>query len=61
MRALSPLQVLNRSTSAMHAAALFRPGEGIIAVREDDGVILVSGSVPGHKGAYLTIRSAKKK
>ena len=33
----------------------------IIAVREDDGVILVSGSVPGHKGAYLTIRSAKKK
>jgi FdhD protein len=37
MRALSPLQVLNRSTSAMHAAALFRPGEGIIAVREDVG------------------------
>jgi FdhD protein len=37
MRALSPLQVRNHSTSAMHAAALFRPGEGIIAVREDVG------------------------
>lgn len=33
----------------------------VIAVREEDGVILVSGSVPGHKGAYLTIRAAKKK
>jgi large subunit ribosomal protein L3 len=33
----------------------------VIAVREDDGVILVSGSVPGHKGSYLTIRPAKKK
>jgi large subunit ribosomal protein L3 len=33
----------------------------VIAVREEDGVILVSGSVPGHKGSYLTIRSAKKK
>ena len=37
MRDLSSLQVLNRVTSAMHAAALFRPGEGIIAVREDVG------------------------
>lgn len=37
MRALPPLQVLNRATSAMHAAALFRPGEGIIALREDVG------------------------
>ncbi|MFD2255257.1 50S ribosomal protein L3 [Luteolibacter algae] len=33
----------------------------VIAVREEDGVILVSGSVPGAKGAYLTIRAAKKK
>lgn len=33
----------------------------VIAVREEDGVILVSGSVPGHKGSYLTIRPAKKK
>jgi large subunit ribosomal protein L3 len=33
----------------------------VIAVREEDGVILVSGSVPGHKGCYLTIRAAKKK
>lgn len=33
----------------------------VIAVREEDGVILVSGSVPGAKGAYLTIRAAKKR
>ncbi|MDE0834753.1 MAG: 50S ribosomal protein L3 [Akkermansiaceae bacterium] len=33
----------------------------VIAVREDDGVILVSGSVPGAKGAYLTISPANKK
>jgi large subunit ribosomal protein L3 len=33
----------------------------IVAVREQDGVILVSGAVPGAKGSYLTIRPAKKK
>lgn len=33
----------------------------IIAVRPDDGVILVSGAVPGSKGGYVTIRPAKKK
>jgi large subunit ribosomal protein L3 len=33
----------------------------IVGVREDDGVILVSGSIPGHKGAYLVVRPAKKK
>ena len=33
----------------------------IVAVRPEDGVILVSGAVPGAKGSYLTIRPAKKK
>jgi large subunit ribosomal protein L3 len=33
----------------------------IVAVRPEDGVILVSGAVPGAKGGYLTIRAAKKK
>jgi large subunit ribosomal protein L3 len=33
----------------------------IVAVRPADGVILVSGAVPGAKGSYLTIRPAKKK
>lgn len=37
MRKLPALQPQNRVTSAMHAAALFVPGEGIIAVREDVG------------------------
>jgi len=33
----------------------------VVAVREEDGVILVSGAVPGAKGNYVTIRAAKKK
>lgn len=33
----------------------------IIQVREADGVILVSGAVPGAKGAYVVLRPAKKK
>jgi FdhD protein len=37
MQALAPLQTLNRETHAVHAAALFVPGEGVVAVREDVG------------------------
>ena len=33
----------------------------IIAVRPEDGVILVSGAVPGANGNYVTVRPAKKK
>jgi large subunit ribosomal protein L3 len=33
----------------------------IVAIRPEDGVILVSGPVPGAKGCYLTVRPAKKK
>lgn len=33
----------------------------VVAVRPEDGVILISGPVPGAKGSYLTIRPAKKK
>jgi large subunit ribosomal protein L3 len=33
----------------------------IVAIRPEDGVILVSGGVPGAKGGYITIRAAKKK
>ena len=33
----------------------------IAAIRADDGVILVTGAVPGPKGGYITIRAAKKK
>ena len=33
----------------------------IVAVRSEDGVILISGAVPGPKGGYVTVRSAKKK
>ncbi|MGD7652567.1 MAG: 50S ribosomal protein L3 [Verrucomicrobiales bacterium] len=33
----------------------------IVAVRPEDGVILISGAVPGTKGSYVTVRPAKKK
>ena len=33
----------------------------VIQVREDDGVILVSGAVPGAKGSHVIVRPAKKK
>lgn len=33
----------------------------IVQVREEDGVLLVSGAVPGAKGGHVIIRPAKKK
>jgi len=33
----------------------------IVQVREEDGVILVSGAIPGAKGTYVVVRPAKKK
>ena len=33
----------------------------VVAVRTEDGVILVSGAVPGSNGNYVTVRPAKKK
>ena len=33
----------------------------IVQVREEDGLILVSGAVPGAKGTYVVVRPAKKK
>lgn len=37
MAALTATQTLNRETHAVHAAALFVKGEGIVAIREDVG------------------------
>ncbi len=33
----------------------------IVAIRKEDGVILVSGAIPGSNGHYVTVRPAKKK
>ena len=33
----------------------------VVAVRPEDGVILISGAVPGANGGYVTVRPAKKK
>lgn len=33
----------------------------VVAVRAEDGVILVSGAIPGSNGNYVTVRPAKKK
>jgi large subunit ribosomal protein L3 len=33
----------------------------IVQVREEDGVLLVSGAIPGAKGTYVVVRPAKKK
>lgn len=33
----------------------------VIQIREEDGVILVSGAVPGAKGSNVIVRPAKKK
>lgn len=37
MASVAPLQVINTETRAVHAAALWTPGRGIIALREDVG------------------------
>jgi FdhD protein len=37
MKELAARQPLNQETRAVHAAGLFVPGEGIVAVREDAG------------------------
>jgi FdhD protein len=37
MAALPPAQLLNRETRAVHAAAFWQSGKGIVAVREDVG------------------------
>jgi len=33
----------------------------VVAVRPEDGVILISGAVPGANGGFVTVRPAKKK
>lgn len=48
MDALPPAQVMNRTVKAMHAAAFYRPGEGVVAVREDVGRHNALDKLVGH-------------
>jgi len=33
----------------------------VVQVREEDGVLLISGAIPGARGSYVVVRPAKKK
>ena len=33
----------------------------VIQVREEDGVLLIKGAIPGSKGDYVVIRDSKKR
>lgn len=57
-----PGRVFKNKRMAGHMGAVRRVQEKleVVAVRPEDNALLIRGSVPGHKGSQVLVRSAKK-
>ena len=59
----TPARVWKNQTMPGRHGVYNRPVQNltVVQVRAEDGVLLISGAIPGHNGAYVTVRPAIKK